>query len=305
MGSLQFLNHFPVAMRLVQSLSRFWVKRQVRRVAQQRWDGVTLIPPTAYVPNPALERALRTHMSAFEVGVHVLCMPPDSGKTTATARVLQAMVRDPRSQVTGVVPLRCGAQPPHGQRMPIGADENAQKTIVDVMHETLGTAGRELLPWDSFPKGTVIVVDDVEEVAKTDHHMEWLETHVKALAHEGVERKNITTIILVRNPVLASTMVSWNGGRKIRPVKPEEGDPSFEFLPEQQDALIRQLSAFHERTPEFQAEIARWARRAPVPGFIVASCALGGVDTTIVSSIEDAWVSWKKFMQLQPTAGEK
>ena len=109
-------------MRLVQSLSRFWVQRQVRRVAQQRWDGVTLIPPTAYVPNPALERALRTHMSAFEVGVHVLCMPPNSGKTAATARVLQEMVRDPRSQVTGVVPVQCGAQLPHGQRMPIGAD---------------------------------------------------------------------------------------------------------------------------------------------------------------------------------------
>lgn len=130
-------------------------------------------------------------------GVHVLWLPNDSGKSTSVRHIARKLQSANQVEVLTVVPKF-----------------NPKEALsVTIFGETFGYNENlaSFLPRSFGEKRLVVFIDQFDNVRK---HYD-LENFIVGLAVDSSESGKYVVILAISDPMLAETVLEWNGGQKI------------------------------------------------------------------------------------------
>lgn len=207
---------------------------------------IPITPPTnavalgAYVPLERLETPLREAMLSQSCGVHVLCLPTGSGKTTAACQIANELLRDGDITGSAYVDLSTGddvVRPPRGvlddfryalrlilwpSLGPPPCSPNVEGRLLSRLYAELDVPSLvhcfPHVPDDKLggPR-TVLILDNADIFFRDNDNSE---ACVRHLATASIREKSFCVIILCRDPRVAEQIWSYNGLGKIHMIHP-------------------------------------------------------------------------------------
>ena len=236
----------PIALKWL-TTSAPLVRRRLAKKCSKEWVGVRLTPKT-FVVNKKMQEAALADTNAF-LGLMVMAAPEGAGKTTALAAAVKQLRNDDMSPVTGQLVFDL-------------EDATSVRTALDA--EFCGHS-----PVDVLPKGTVVVLDHLDDVA-TETVTDMGPT-LRKLAHSALQSQHFTVVALCRDPVFAEDVVQLNNAEKIHRVR---GVNEWRMTPTEIDELFTKSLEAHAGygtwfRSEWQEAIRAAAHEARTPAFVV------------------------------------
>ena len=222
------------------------VMNRMASTCAETWHGANLDPSTI-VENTRIQKDAYAYIGSF-TGLVVMAAPRGTGKTTAVAAAIRKL-RIEEPHVTGQIVF----------------DLEGASSLRAALDEKFGGHA----PEDVIPRGTVIVLDHLDDIA--NESVSDMAPTLRKLAHTAVQTRHFTVVALCRDPVFAEAVVQLNGGEKMHRV---EGVNEWRLTPDEVDAVCdkafqaKSLHADWFRT-EWKDAIRTAAHEARTPSFVV------------------------------------
>lgn len=225
-------------------------------VSTNLMEEFTLNPVDSYVPHDLLEADLEAAITGgVGGGVHVLALPPDSGKTAAIRRVLRRLQK--QRIIGNVLCLPAFTD--------INRDVNLNDQIFPYLHWSAHTHFSHYLTPGHVTAPFIIFFDQYDKAFTHPY----FERFIVALAEDSRQTKLYRVLFSTNDPVYAKQMLSWNGGSKIK--KMLTYPPSYyKWNITQVDTLIKQIHPRLTKNNNINTDkIRELALLAGTPGYLL------------------------------------
>ena len=273
----------------------------IRRAIRQPLREVQLVPKDSYVPMAGVEKAVRASLYHDLCGVHLLPLPPNSGKTTVVKRLANKMLDE--GDCSGVVYLDLEHEVQHWENIDQCSTSLAVARRLDVSYGNLYTHFESFRK--QYGKPVVVIVDNADDILLASRFRQDL----VSLATTSNNTRDFIVIMLLRRVEVANVVRSWNGNVKIHLVpRPSDLDSLVPTDAELKDAVRRQQL---DLEPAANDELIRMSLGSQSVGFVAEAASLlrGYEPKTRTKSFlskllapdlhvaQAGWSSWREALQ--------
>jgi hypothetical protein len=272
-----------------------------RRAIRQPLREVQLVPKDSYVSIAGVEKAVRASLYHDLCGVHLLPLPPNSGKTTVVRRLANKMLDE--GDCSGIVYLDLEHEVQYWQNIDQCSTSLAVARCLDVSYANLYPHFESFRT--QYGKPVVVIVDNADDILLASRFRQDL----VSMATTSNNTRDFIVMMLFRRVEVANVVRSWNGNVKIHLVpRPSDLDSLVPTDAELKEAVRRQQL---DLEPAANDMLIRMSRDSQSVGFVAEAASLlrGHEPETRTESFlskllapdlhvaQTGWKSWREALQ--------
>ena len=242
------------------------VKRAIVKPLQQ----TQLTPFNSYVPISGVEKGLQLAMLHDVCGIHLLSMPPASGKTTTVKRVATDLVLN--AKLCGALYIDMNADNNHNHNT--FSAKIAEHLAIS--HSKLYSILDEVVPkclentTKHIKAPLVIIIDNVDNIILTNDSFRY---DLVSLATQSINDKTFVLVLIFQNDDIARLVCKWNGDTKIHQIQFNDDSP-FSLQPTHNELMLAVTAQNLNLSPKLAANYLELCVASKSIGFIANAAAI-------------------------------